>query len=146
MAEQAPVNNFMGDLLVKYIDGRRWEVAEGFTYRIGDPNSRTLVRIPRGFVTDFASMPFGVIFRSPGGKWDKPAVVHDLLYKQGYVESDLLQKRITRKDADDIFKEAMQVAGVNWFARQVIYAGVRMGGHNIWAKYRWVDTDVETSA
>ena len=140
------MNNFLGDLLVRYIDGCQWEVAEGFTYRIGDANSRTLVRIPRGFVTDFASMPLGIVFKSPGGKWDKPAVVHDLLYKQGYVESDMLQKRITRKDADLIFKEAMAVAGVNWFARHLIYAGVRMGGRGIWKTYRWVDTDVETRA
>ncbi len=48
--------NFNGDLLVKYIDGTRWEVAETFTYRLG----REYVRIARGFVTDFASMPIGV--------------------------------------------------------------------------------------
>lgn len=131
------MNNFLGDLLIKYVDGKRWEVAEGFTYRIGDPNSRVYVRIPTGFVTDFASMPLGIVFKSPGGKWDKPAVVHDVLYKRGYADGSCQVRRsVTRRDADDIFKEAMAVAGVNWLARQIIYAGVRLGGFRAWNEHR----------
>ena len=137
------MNNFLGPLIVEYIDGDKWRVVEGFSYRVGDPNGRTVVHVPRDFITDFASMPLGIVFKSPGGKWDKAAVVHDVLYWRGYVEHDQRQKRITRKDADDIFKEAMQVAGVNWFARQIIWSGVRIGGSSIWNKYRWVDGDVE---
>ena len=137
--EAAIVNNFLGDLLVKYIDGELWQVVEGFSYRIGDPNGRAYVRVPKGFITDFASMPLGIVFKSPGGKWDKPAVVHDVCYKRGYVDTDRTRKTITRKDADDIFKEAMAVAGVHWFARQIIYAGVRLGGWRVWDNHRLTD-------
>jgi hypothetical protein len=142
-ADGDAVNFFTGPLQVEYIDGKKWRVLEGFSYRVGDANGRTVVRVPRDFITDFASMPLGVIFKSPGGKWDKPAVLHDVLYWRGYVEHDMRQKKITRKEADDIFNEAMQVSGVNWFARQLIYAGVRVGGGAIWDRYRWVDGDVE---
>ena len=51
------MNNFMGDLLVKYIDGKFWEIAESFTYRLQDADGSEFVRVSKGFVTDFASMP-----------------------------------------------------------------------------------------
>lgn len=139
------MNNFLGPLIVEHLDGKKWRVVEGFTYRVGEANSRTLIRVPRDFITDFASMPLGVVFKSPGGKWDKPAVVHDLLYWRGTVEHDGVQRKITRKEADDIFNEAMQVAGVPWLSRQIIYAGVRVGGKSAWDRYRWVEADVETT-
>jgi hypothetical protein len=138
------MNGFLGDLLVKYIDGKHWEVAQGFTYRVGDPNSEMFVKIPSGFVTDFASFPLGVVFKSPGGKWDKAALVHDLIYKRGWIERGQHRVTLTRKDCDLIFKEAMDVAGVGWFPRQVIYLGVRLGGWKPWGQYRSSDeTDLE---
>lgn len=134
------MNNFTGDLLIKYIDGERWEVAEDFTYRLGSPDGREFVHIGRGFVTDFASMPLNIIFRSPGGKWDKPAVIHDCLYKTAYVSrDDGTQRVIHQGEADRVFLEAMQVAGVNWLARRIIYAGVRVGGWKAWAQHRAAD-------
>ena len=137
------MNNFTGPLDVRYLDdGHHWEVLRGFTYRVGDPNSAMFVHIPKGFVTDFASFPLGILLKSPGGKWDKPAVVHDLLYKRGWIERDKHRVTLERKDCDDIFKEAMQVAGVDWFRRQIIYAGVRIGGWKPWAKYRKADHEL----
>jgi hypothetical protein len=130
------VNGFTGPLRIDYIDGTQWRIVEGFTYRVGDPNGEMFVQIPLGFVTDFASFPLGVLFKSPGGKWDKPAVIHDLLYQRGWIERSRHRVSLDRKDCDDIFKEAMQVAGVNWFARQMIYAGVRVGGWKPWDRYR----------
>lgn len=131
------MNNFLGDLLVGYIDGKRWRVEQGFTYRLCQPNGLQFVRIERGFVTDFASMPLNVVFRSPGGKWDKPAVVHDCLYKTARVSVEGGEPRIvTRGECDDIFREAMDVAGVNWLTRQIIWSGVRVGGWRAWRKHR----------
>lgn len=139
-------NRFLGDLLVKYLDGNRWEVAEGFTYHLGAPDGPEYVTIPTGFTTDFASMPLGIVFRSPGGKWDKPAVVHDALYRLGFVLSDIGVRDVTRGEADAIFLEAMQVAGVNWLARRIIYAGVRVGGWRAWRQHRREASDVETAS
>lgn len=141
MAQQAraAVNNFCGDLLVRYIDGTHWEVAQGFTYRVGSPNGAAFIRIPAGFVTDFASMPFGVVFKSPGGKWDKPAIVHDLLYRRGWIEVDQHRRTITRAEADQVFREAMEVAGVDSIRRTIIYAGVRLGGGPAWTRHREAD-------
>ncbi len=130
-------NRFLGDLLVKYLDGTRWEIVEGFRYHLGSPDGREFIAIPRGFVTDFASMPLGILFRSPGGKWDKPAVVHDALYRLGYLcVSDGTIRQVERDEADRIFLEAMQVAGVSWWARRIIYVGVRVGGRGAWNRHR----------
>lgn len=133
------MNNFLGDLLVKYIDGSRWEIAQGFMYRIGQPDGPEFVAIGAGMITDFASMPYvvRVIFRSPGGKWDKPAVVHDCLYKTAFVSIEGGGiRRIERDEADQIFNEAMKVAGVNGLSRRLIYRGVRVGGMVAWNKHR----------
>lgn len=137
MPQGSPVNNFLGELDVRYVDGKRWLVMRGFTYRLGSSTGREFVAIPTGFLTDFASMPLGVVYKSPGGKWDKPAVVHDCLYKSARLSVEGAGSRpVTRKDADDIFKEAMKVAGVGAFDRAVIYAGVRLGGWRAWAGHR----------
>jgi hypothetical protein len=141
------MNNFEGELIARQLPGGyRWEIWESFTYRIGDANSPHLVRVPKGFITDFASIPRGLwnLWPPTAGKHAKPSVVHDVCYVRGYIESDLIQKKITRKDADDIFKEALAVAGCNWFTRQALYLGVRVGGSTAWNNYRWVDTNVET--
>lgn len=137
-------NNFLGDLLVGYIDGKHWRVLEAFTYRLCEPTGAQYVRIERGFVTDFASMPLNIIFRSPGGKWDKPAVVHDCLYKTARVsvEGHDDQRPVTRGEADAIFLEAMEVAGVDWFRRRIIYAGVRVGGWRAWQAHRKAEQEI----
>lgn len=142
MAEQASVNGFCGDLLVKYIDGKHWMVVHGFTYRVGEPNGEMFVCIPNGFVTDFASFPLGIFMKSPGGLWDKAAVIHDLLYRRGWIERGHHRVTLSRADCDAIFKEAMHVAGVNWLQRQIIYAGVRVGGWKPWNAYRKADHEL----
>jgi hypothetical protein len=146
------MNNFLGDLLIAYIDGKRWRVVEGFTYRLCQPDGVQYVSIPRGFITDFASFPLGIVFKSPGGRWDKAAVVHDVLYKTGVVSVDGRSagrsdpRPITRGEADAIFKEAMTVAGVGWFPKQIIYAGVRVGGWKAWNAHRKAEADANRSA
>lgn len=143
------MSNFLGDLLVKYIDGTRWEVAETFTYRIGHPQGDEFVHIGRGLITDFASIPRPVqlLWRSPGGKWDKPAVVHDCLYQCGSVDSLSGERRvIDRAEADTIFRQAMDDAGVNWFTRRSIWLGVRVGGWVPWNTYRKAEADARTAA
>jgi hypothetical protein len=148
VAGEASVNNFIGPLIAEQLDGGyRWRIHQSFTYRIGDANSPHLVRVPEGFITDFASIPRGLwnLWPPAAGKHSKAAVVHDVCYVRGYIESDLKHKKITRKDADDIFKEALDVAGCSWFTRQALYWGVRVGGSQAWDNYRWVDTDVEST-
>lgn len=79
---------------------------------------------PRGFITDFASIPrilHGLI--SPNGLSRKAAVIHDWLY---------CSQTVTRKQADDLFLEALEVCGVNLLQRYTMYAAVRSAGWIYW--------------
>lgn len=114
---------FEDPLEVLYLDGRNWQLVEGFDYdtNIALPHG-THISIPDGFQTDFASIP--QIFWNilpPTGKYGKAAVVHDYLYRT--------PGQATRGQADSVLMEAMTVLRVNWATRHTIYWGVRAGGH-----------------
>ncbi|MFO0700922.1 MAG: DUF1353 domain-containing protein [Nitrospira sp.] len=82
------------------------------------------VRVPPGFVTDFASIPqvFWSLLR-PDGEYAYAAVVHDYLY--------WTQTR-SRDEADDILKMAMEDFEVGAVTIEAIYRAVRLGGKAAW--------------
>lgn len=82
------------------------------------------VTVPKGFVTDFASIPR--IFWSvlpPDGTYAYAAVIHDYLY--------WTQTR-PREEADHILKIAMEDFEVGKVTVGAIYSGVRLGGQVAW--------------
>lgn len=77
------------------------------------------VWVPAGFETDLASVPrVPLAWYLAGGTGDRAAVVHDFLCRVNPQ---------SRHQADRVFKEALKVEGVNWWRRQIMYAGVRIG-------------------
>lgn len=120
------MSSFTSPLVVEYLDEGKWRLSQSFEYRT---KSGKVIRVPGGFTTDFASIPriFWFIL-SPYGKWGKAAVVHDYLY--------FINKEYTRKQADDVFKEAMGVLGVNWLVKGIIYNATRWFGGGAWKKHR----------
>ncbi len=123
------MSQFTTPLIVKHLDGRLWELAEPFEYHIGEYPSEQIVRCPSGFKHDFASIPrlFWAIL-PPTGLYGKAAVIHDWLYRnQWFTEGN-------RKQADQIFLEAMVVLGVPKWKRVVIYNSVRACGWNAYRK------------
>jgi hypothetical protein len=115
----------------------RVEDNDGFPFVLLEPLvydsallQRTIV-VPAGFKTDYASIPRILwVALPPVGRYDKDAVVHDFLYQHNGV---------TRKQADDVLREAMEVSRVRRSQRDTIYAGVRVGGWWTWRKYRKAD-------
>lgn len=110
---------FLLPLELEYIDGRQWRLTAGFGF-----DSEVLghtVTVPVDFVTDFASIP-RILWNlyPPTGSYGKAAVIHDFLYRTGATK--------TRKLADQTFREAMTVLGVNRFTKAILYSGVRLGG------------------
>ena len=82
------------------------------------------ITVPRGFVTDLASIP--QIVRNLLDVNDahrRAAVLHDY----GYV-----MQFLTRKETDDMFLEAMEVCGVPAWKRYLMYSAVRTGGWIYW--------------
>lgn len=131
------MGKFLDPLRLEFLDGRRWELTAAFDYRLGSPDGDEAVRVPRGFVTDFASIPrvlWNVL--PPAGPYGKAAVLHDWLYQQRAVHKLGLTSYVGRAEADAILLEAMTVLNVGRVTRQLIYRGVRVGGWLTWNRYR----------
>lgn len=107
-------------------DCKNWTLLEEFEYyRTDNPESKLIV--PKGFVTDFASIPriFRNILPVTGTKknpYGKSAVLHDFLYDRTCVYC------YSRKEADDIFLESMKAVGVSKFVSYLLYYSVRWFG------------------
>ena len=94
------------------------------------------VRVPAGFTTDFASVPrLPVAFLLTGDTAQRAATVHDFLYEFGRpcTHSALV---LTRKQADDLFLQAMTDSGIPRWRRNMMYYAVRAFGGGAWRRYR----------
>lgn len=111
-----------GRLVIEVTSDGRWAVAVPFEVE-AEEGAIDVVR--PGFTTDLASIPFFArpIFRT-WGKWTRPAVYHDWLYKY---------HPVSRSEADRRFLKGLEVEGVNWPARKAMYAAVRAGGWLAWS-------------
>ena len=120
------MSSFTNKLTVTKINKREWRVERRFSYKVGGLSSHVSVKVPRGFITDFASVPriFWIIF-PPDGQYTQAAVVHDCLYHTHQFE---------RKECDRIFCEAMEVLNVPRWKRWVMYKAVRTFGGFVWKK------------
>ena len=141
------MSRFLDDLTITPLDdGRHFRLNTPFDYHIGGADSPNTISVPAGFVTDFASTPRLVwVFFPPEGQYDRAACLHDWLYrtrKVSQTDPRLYAPRtwyVTRKQADGVLWEAMQVAGCGAWTRGCIWAGVRIGGWLTWLAYRRQD-------
>jgi hypothetical protein len=104
-------------------DNAFWITVEDMSYIIGSTSERIVV--PRGFVTDFASIPQSLwsLGLSPHGQYSRAAVLHDYLYwSQG----------CTRDQADRLLLVAMKESKVRPFDEVLVYQGVNIGGGGPW--------------
>lgn len=126
------MSSFTDPLIVRHLDGRRWQVMKEFSYHVGSEDSDEVITVPVGFITDFASIPrlFWSLIGAPTGKYGKAAVIHDYLY---YTCG--LNTQYTRAKCDYIFYEAMQVLGIPFWKRWLMYHSVKMFAWIPWKKY-----------
>lgn len=101
-----------------------WKVKKEFIYE-SDVAKQTF-KVPEEFITDFASVPrIPIVYDSLGNLFQRSAVIHDFLYSTA---------PIPRLLADNVLLEAMQLDGISWFKRKLVYAGVRVGGGSHYGK------------
>ena len=90
----------------------------------GSDLTKIEVSVPEGFVTDLASIPRAFwSIRRPEGRHAFAAVVHDYLY---------WTQTKTRKEADNIFKQAMLDSKVGKKEAETLYQAVRQFGESAW--------------
>ena len=122
------------DLIVKLKDFKEFELQEDFYFYfksdiglegLGYPCSLDkevhYIVVPKGFCTDFGSVPQlfqGII--SPVGNASKAYVLHDFLCVLAY------EGRLSRANADRIFKEALKQVQVKPLMVDILYKAVRL--------------------
>ena len=105
-------------------DDRIWIIDSRLVY---ESDLVGTVIVPEGFQTDFASVPRVPLFYALfGDRAHRESVVHDYIYRED------ASPVATRKQADDVFLEAMKCRGKGFFVRYAMYWGVRSGG---WTAY-----------
>lgn len=110
----------------RLFNGWLWKLYQPFIFNYyGD-----LITIPKGFNTDFASVPKWLWSFIPSiGNYCEASLVHDYLYTIGYGN---------RKKADDLFIKAMLQKEPNKYIRAyVMYYAVRLFGGSRWNKNKW---------
>ena len=122
------MSQFTSKLCVDRIDETYWILTEAFEYHVGCYPSDEIIKVPVGFITNFASIPkvFWPII-DPIGKHGKAAVIHDYCYFTGCY---------SRLKSDAIFSEGMKVLHVEEWKREVMYGGVVAFGWWSWYKHR----------
>ncbi len=136
-------------------NGRDWELQKSFSYHVGTRYSRDIIKVPKGFITDFAStdiLQWVAVILSilyAGFLWLLPQwvgyiyVIIILLailitpygkQSKAAVLHDYLYQthQVSRAMADLIFKEAMIVAGTPYWKAYLMHRGVRIGGWLSW--------------
>ena len=110
-------------LRVEHIDGPKWELVREVTYRteLGE-----LSAIREGFEFDFASVPRALWWLYPpqgtkGNPYGIASLVHDWLLTHHKFGG----RKITRKEADDIFLEVMLYTGCRKSLAYTMWAAVR---------------------
>jgi hypothetical protein len=106
----------------------RWEFLEPVTYHATlsetDRVRSIEFTIPKGFVTDWASVP-GLVqsFVPRTGQWDEAAALHDLFCEALNKGRPIVDSRT----ADRLFEKVMKEADVGPVRRKLMWAAVRWG-------------------
>lgn len=116
------MSTFTNELIVKSF-GKKWELMESFYFYYLNKDKKTIIVIPSGFITDFASTP-RILYPlfPPIGKYNKATLMHDFLYSKKSNNYNL-----TRKQSDQFFLQSMEVLGVGK-KRYLMYCVVRLFG------------------
>lgn len=130
---------FTDRLELLQIDGDKWETGRELEYDVGEKGSDERIIVPKGYITDLASVPWpATLFIPKSGDFNPCAVIHDYLYnKQGRIivydrKGLIIPKIYSRKQCDDIFLEAMLALKVNWLKARIMYSAVRTFGQIAW--------------
>jgi hypothetical protein len=105
--------------------GRHLTLTEAFLYVDAGGVS---IEVPRGFETDFNSVPRGLWNFFPPWEYTAAAVIHDWLYRYPGTRS--------RADCDAMHRRLMEIDGASRFLRVSAWSQLRAWGWKPWNEYR----------
>ena len=117
---------------------------EDLVFHIQDddfPNA--LIVIPKGFTTDFGSIPqpFRCIIEGIGTDRDLVYLLHDWVYAteyfawSGVTYKEIQQARPNREECDELLLMGCKAVGDSWLIRNTIWVAVRFGGGFVWSDH-----------
>ncbi len=113
---EAEINEFLDGIEVKFLPDGNAVLMSRLNYYIGRKKANLRIVVPKGFMTDFASIPWVVQWLvRKHGPHNGPAVLHDWLYQTHKVGFWL---------ANAIMYDAMVEARVVYWRRALIYFAV----------------------
>src|SRR5712691_3293845 len=120
---------------VRQVDDQDWVTLRTLAYHAKTDD----FEVPINERTDFASVPRVFVWFIPRyGRYTKAAILHDYLCNIAVPAG-----RISRIEADGIFRQAMRELGVPFLRRWIMWAAVRLGaltnpaGRKKWWKEAW---------
>ena len=126
------IPRFLGPLVTRAKEPDTWILERSFSYQTLTLGKPRVITAPAGFENDLASIPRLLTFAfKVNGKHRWSAVIHDWLYAN---KGEIGTLRLTRKECDLIFLEAMKVKKVGYIKRSMMFRGVRVGGFVAWSK------------
>jgi hypothetical protein len=120
---------FDSELCIKKATSKTWRLLAPLIWNGTKGDTFT---VPVGFVTDFATVPRFLIWKTPPyGSYTEAAVLHDWLlvelasWSKGddYTSAD---PPANSRDCDGIFRRVMEDLGVPWLTRWEMWAAVRV--------------------
>jgi hypothetical protein len=133
-----PVNDlWLTDDNISSVDGKLgyFKLLDTLSYR---DNHGIVWETPAGSVSDLSSFPWYVRMFTPSTILVKSPFQHDYHYKCQPVDY-YTKKRITRKRADQLYRDGAVAEGLDKKWARTFYAGLRAGGWLTWWKYRRAD-------
>ena len=111
---------FVTDLEVELVNDKKnsWRLTAPLQYQSHIMDA--VITVPKGFKTDFASVPrVGILYALFGNTARKAATVHDYLYSDPHVG---------QHDADEVFLEAMKASDIPVWQRYPMHWAVSIFG------------------
>lgn len=95
-----------------------WKLMSDLLYQ--SDIAKMVIKVPAGFITDYASVPrLPIVFLFCGDTASKAAVIHDYLYRSGI---------LPRNVCDAVLREAAVCDNVPKWRAFLLWSGVRMFG------------------
>lgn len=118
------MSSYTSPLALSFLGKGKFKLERDFSFYMGPKETDEVYTAPKGFITDFASIPrIFWSFLPPIDEYGRAAVIHDYLLESGTT---------TRKKADKVFLKAMKVDNVSFWKRYLLYFGVRFYAFWLW--------------
>lgn len=127
------MSRFLTEFDVRLVDDDSlWELREDLLYE--SDMIRKVIRIPKGFQCDGASIPrIPIVFMFYGDRAHREGFLHDAMYRIDSIPC------VSKELADELFLEAMTARKKPFYVRYPLYWGVRIGGSPFYHKRKMMD-------